>query len=113
MAGADRDSENKRLEELLEEERRLRHRLVDIEGDVKASLLRRSVSVGPSGTREPGGKDAYRTSEIAKRMSISEMTVLRAIQRGDLRAVKLDPGASTGVRLILRDDYEAWKAGMR
>lgn len=54
------------------------------------------------------GKLAYRISEVAKLTGISEASVVRAIDRGELRAVKLNAATDTSARLILAADLERW-----
>lgn len=54
------------------------------------------------------GKLAYRIAEVAKLTGISEASVVRAIERGDLRAVKLNAATDTSARLILAADLERW-----
>jgi excisionase family DNA binding protein len=55
---------------------------------------------------------AYRISEAAKLTGISESSVVRAIERGELRAVKLNRDTDTSARLILAGDLERWLAGL-
>ena len=55
---------------------------------------------------------AYRISEAAKLTGISESSVVRAIERGELRAVKLNRDTDNSARLILAGDLERWLAGL-
>ncbi|MGE5618100.1 MAG: helix-turn-helix domain-containing protein [Sphingomonadaceae bacterium] len=58
--------------------------------------------------RQGSSKLAYRISEVAKLTGISEASVARAIERGELRAVKLNSTTDTSARLILAGDLERW-----
>jgi len=58
------------------------------------------------------GKLAYRIAEVAKLTGISEASVVRSIERGELRAVKLNRDTDTSARLILAADLERWLAGL-
>ncbi len=112
MPKSNRPTDGQRLTELLEEKRQLRLRLAEVESEVESLLVRRAAT--PEARPRPTEhRLAYRTAEIAKLMGISEMTVVRAIERGDLRAVRLDPAAATGVRLVRHEDLEQWLESMR
>ena len=74
------------------------------EARVQARLVRQSD--------RQDGRMAYRVAEVAKLTGISEASVVRAIERGELRAVKLNRDTDTSARLILAADLERWLAGL-
>lgn len=100
-----REPDSERLTNLLDERRRLRVRLAELEGEIDELLVRRATATRPTAQRE---RLAYRIEEVAKLIGVSEMSVRRAIDRGDLQAVSMDRRANTGVRLVRASDLEAW-----
>ncbi len=102
-----REPDSERLTTLLEEQKRLRIRLAEVEAELGAVMARRMAAAQAPQRRD---RLAYRIDEVAKLIGLGETTVRAAIERGDLRSTSVNPSVSGSARLIRTADLDEWLA---
>jgi hypothetical protein len=98
--------EARRLSGLLEEKRRLRLRLAEVEADIEGVMARRAMSEPPAVASAQGGL-AYRLPRVAELLDVSVDVVKREVLCGNLKSRLIG-----GCRVVLAGEIEGYLASL-